>query len=196
MSSEVEKAPQGWRRVAGALWGEVSGLRPRLQVLEAAAAVVPKRSSGAALARLLSLAGFRVGEGTSVRGLPKITGRVGLFERLSIGTDCVIEADCVFDLEEHITIGNSVTIEPGVMILTSTHELASAAHRAGPVTRSPVVIGDGAWLRARAIILPGVIIGAGAIVDAGAVVNKEVAPHTRVGGLPAAQLEVLSGHGG
>jgi maltose O-acetyltransferase len=194
MSSEAEKPPT-WKRVAGALWGEVSGFRPRLQALEAAAAVLPSRSSGAAYARLLGLAGFRIGAGTSVKGLPRITGSVGLFERLIVGADCTIEADCVLDLEECITLSDRATIGPGVMILTSTHELASSAHRAGPITRAPVIVGTGAWLRARSIILPGVTIGAGAVVEAGAVVNKDVAPHTRVGGVPAVVLEDMSPKG-
>jgi acetyltransferase-like isoleucine patch superfamily enzyme len=56
-----------------------------------------------------------------------------------------------------------------------------------------VVVRRGAWLRARSIVLPGVTVGEGAIVEAGAVVNKDVAPHTRVGGIPAVQLEVLGG---
>jgi maltose O-acetyltransferase len=139
----------------------------------------------------MRLAGFRVGLGCRIEGMPKITGSAGLFERLSIGKNCAMDPDCILDLEERITIEDDVTLGPGVMILTSTHELASAAHRAGPVTKAPVVVGKGSWLRARAIVLPGVTIGAGAIVEAGAVVNKDVAPHTRVGGLPAVQLEVL-----
>jgi maltose O-acetyltransferase len=190
--SEEEPKRTGWRRVAAALRAEVNGLHPRLHAFTLAAAVLPRRSSGAMRARLLALVGFTIGDGTRVEGVPKITGSAGLFDHLHIGRDCTIDADCVLDLEERITLGNRVTVGPGVMILTSTHELASSQHRAGPVTRAPVVIGDGAWLRARSIILPGVTVGAGAIVESGAVVNKDVAPHTRVGGIPAAQLEVLS----
>jgi acetyltransferase-like isoleucine patch superfamily enzyme len=59
------------------------------------------------------------------------------------------------------------------------------------VQRNPVVVGDGVWLGARSIILPGVTIGEGSIVNPGAVVNKDVAANTRVGGIPATQLEVL-----
>jgi maltose O-acetyltransferase len=77
------------------------------------------------------------------------------------------------------------------MILTSTHELDIREHRAGPIRLSPVSIGDGAWLGPRCIVLPGATVGAGAIVNPGAVVNKDVAPHTRVGGIPATQLDVL-----
>jgi maltose O-acetyltransferase len=183
--------PPMWKRIAEAVKTEVWGLHPRLHAFSIAANALPRRVGHGARARLLNLVGFSVGEGTRLAGAPKITGGKGLFERLQIGRDCSIDQDCVFDLEEKITLGDRVTIGPGVMILTSTHELASALHRAGTVTRAPVVVGEGAWLRARSIILPGVTIGAGAIVDAGAVVNKDVAPNTRVGGVPAAQLEEL-----
>lgn len=46
-------------------------------------------------------------------------------------------------------------------------------------------IGDGVWIGARAIILPGVTIGEGAVVAAGAVVTKDVEPWAVVGGNPA-----------
>ena len=80
------------------------------------------------------------------------------------------------------------------MILTSTHELDIKEHRAGRLQLSPVNVGDGVWIGARAIILPGVTIGAGAVVNPGAVVNKDVAPQTRVGGTPAVPIEVLKTH--
>lgn len=189
--TEEETKPKGWQRVSDVIKHEVQGLHPRLHAFQTVAAFLPRRASGAARAAMLRLIGFTLGEGTIVEGTPKITGGRGLFERLVVGRNCVIDADCVLDLEERITLGDSVTVGPGVMILTSTHELATSQHRAGPVTRSPVVVGEGAWLRARSIILPGVTVGAGAIVEAGAVVNKDVAANTRVGGIPAAQLEIL-----
>ncbi|NTU77964.1 MAG: acyltransferase [Chloroflexales bacterium] len=77
------------------------------------------------------------------------------------------------------------------MILTSSHEIGPREHRAGEVMRAAVLIGDGAWLGPRSIILPGVTIGPGAIVTAGALVNKNVPPHTRVAGAPAKVVEEL-----
>lgn len=47
------------------------------------------------------------------------------------------------------------------------------------------IIGDGAWLGMRSIILPGIKIGEGAIVASGAVVTKDVEPYTIVAGNPA-----------
>ena len=174
---------------------EVAALHPRLQAFAIAQALLPKRASGLARARLFALVGFRVGPGTQLHGPPRITGQSGLETKLSIGSNVSIGDECVLDLSEQITIADNVTLSPGTMILTSTHEMAGSQHRAGNIITSPVTIGSGAWLGARCIILPGANIGEGAVVDAGAVVNKEVAPHTRVGGMPAVQREALNAHG-
>jgi maltose O-acetyltransferase len=71
------------------------------------------------------------------------------------------------------------------MILTTSHKLGPSAHRAGKHDLLPVEIGDGAWIGARATILPGVTIGRGAVVSAGSVVNKNVPPNSIVAGTPA-----------
>lgn len=180
-----------WRRAWTAITTEIVGIHPRLHVYNTLAGLLPVRASGELRASLLRKAGFQVGEGTRVNGALKITGPKGILPRLSIGRGCHIEADCMLDLSESLTIGDNVTIEPGVMILTSTHELDFPKHRAGKVILNPVTVGAGAWLRARAVVLPGVKIGAGAVVEVGSVVNKDVEPNTRVGGIPATKLATL-----
>lgn len=180
-----------WRRALIAVQTEFAGVHPRLHVYNMASSVLPRHANGLLRANLLRGLGFGVGRGTEIKGPLKISGPRGLVARLEIGRDCSIEAECLLELSETLTIGDRVTIDPGVMILTSTHELDFPAHRAGKLIATPVTVGDGAWLRARAIILPGVKIGAGAIVEAGAVVNKDVEENTRVGGMPAVKLEVL-----
>jgi len=191
--SKKTNGRSSWRRVLSAVRADTSEYRFRLQLFNAATALLPWRSASTAGGRLLALLGCRVERGVRLAGTPTITGGGGFFGHLSIGENSVVDVGCVFDLEDQITVGKRVTLGPGVMILTSTHELSSSAHRAGPVTRAPVSIGDGALLRARVVVLPGVTIGAGAIVEAGAVINKDVAPNVRVGGIPATQLEEL-GH--
>ena len=180
-----------WQRALIAVQTEVVGIHPRLHAYNLASALLPVRASGELRAKLLRLTGVSVGEGSQIHGPLKISGPAGLLGRLKIGQSAHVGADCVLDLSEQLTIGDRVTIEPGVMILTSTHELDFPQHRAGKVIVSPVSIGDGVWLRARSVVLPGVTIGAGAVVEVGAVVNRDVAPNTRVGGIPAAKLEVL-----
>lgn len=180
-----------WRRALIAISDEFSGLHPRLHAYNLAAKLMPTRSNGALRARLLRLAGFEVGRGTVINGMLKINGGNGFEANLAIGADCIIESDGIWDLSDKLRIGNKVTVDPGVMILTSTHEMDFPNHRAGKVLLNPVVVEDGAWLRARCIILPGVTIGAGAVVEAGAVVNKDVPANTRVGGVPAVALPPL-----
>ncbi|HEY0467194.1 MAG TPA: acyltransferase [Polyangiaceae bacterium] len=189
----TEVKARGWQRIKVLFHEETFGFHPRLVALNTVVGFLPRHHALHARSRLFALAGFRVGDGTRLAAAPKINGGDALFENLIIGKDCSIDVDCVFDLEERLTIGDRVTIGPGVMILTSTHELDIREHRAGVVQRHPVSIGDGAWLGARSTILPGVTVGAGAVVNPGSVVNKDVIPHTRVGGIPATQLELLQG---
>lgn len=179
-----------WERAISALRGEVAGLSPKLEWFKLKSSISGV-ASPTSRAEWLRQVGYAIGARTRVEGTPDITGSDEQCRHLVVGEECTIDVNCVFDLEEKITLGNRVTLGPGAMILTSTHDLGPQSHRAGVVTRSPVTVGDGAWIGARAIVLPGVTIGAGAIVEVGAVVNKDVAPHTRVGGLPAVVLEKL-----
>jgi maltose O-acetyltransferase len=184
-----------WKRVIDALQTEVVGIHPRLHAYNFAANLLRVGGSGELRAQLLRAAGFSIGRGVRINGPLRISGPRGLMSRLRVGAETLIDTDCVLDLSEMLTIGSRVTIEPGVLILTSTHELDFPKHRAGALVLSPVTIGDGAWLRARSVILPGTKIGPGAVIDAGSVVNKDVEANTRVGGIPAAKLEVLGGAG-
>jgi maltose O-acetyltransferase len=179
---------------------ETSGLHPRLLLLQLLGAMLPNRNRARRNASLLRMIGFVVGQRSEIHGLPRITGSKpqahgddngGLYANLTIGSNVVIARDVVLDLEQCITIADNAVLGAQVMILTSTHELGPRERRAGPVTRSPVTIGIGAWIGARSVILPGVTIGDGAIVAPGSVVNKDVLPNLRVAGAPAKKVEVL-----
>lgn len=185
------KAEPTWRRMLMAMSTEFVGIHPRLHAYNALSRLLPAVGAGAERAALLRGMGFSVGSGTEIEGELRMTGPRHLPAQLRIGTGCYIGPECLFDLSERLTLGDNVTVEPGVMLLTVTHELDIAAHRAGPLVPNPVTIGNGVWLRARCIVLPGVKVGDGAVVEAGAVVNKDVAPNTRVGGIPAVPLETL-----
>jgi acetyltransferase-like isoleucine patch superfamily enzyme len=86
-----------------------------------------------------------------------------------------------------ITIGNDIAIANDVYITDSD----SHGVEGRPVREAPVVIKDGAWIGARAIILPGITIGSRALVAAGAVVTKDVPDDTLVGGNPARIIRPL-----
>ncbi len=170
---------------------EFEALHPRLEVANALGRLIPHGIASGLRGRLLEQVGFKVGEGTEVYGQPRITGGPRLADNLRVGSHCVIEVGCTFDLEDIITLEDGVTLGHQVMILTSTHELGPSMRRAGKVTRAPVTIKAGAWVKPRSIILPGITIGEGAVVMPGSLVNKDVAPNTRVAGTPARLVESL-----
>ena len=110
---------------------------------------------------------------------------------VSIGARTFVNYDAVFLDPAPITIGEEVQIASGVQLVTATHPLEAAERRAGWELARPVAIGDGAWLGAGVIVLPGVTVGEEAVVGAGAVVTKDVAPRTVVAGNPARVLREL-----
>ena len=115
--------------------------------------------------------------------------------KLRIGAGAFINHGCVLDCGADITIGRNAALGNEVMLLTSHHQMADPARRAGPRQLLPIVIGDGAWLGARVVVLAGVTIGAGAVVGAGSVVTRDCKPHHLYLGSPAREVRPLAGAG-
>jgi acetyltransferase-like isoleucine patch superfamily enzyme len=133
--------------------------------------------------RLLRRLGLRIAPDARVQAGCFFFGR-----DVSVGPGSWINHRCYFDSRAPIRIGRNCDLGMEVMLCTSGHEPGSRARRAGRYQAAPIVIGDGCWLGARALVLPGVTIGEGAVVAAGAVVTSDVAPYTIVGGNPAREI--------
>ena len=171
---------------------EFGGLHLRLLLVRLMTTPLPRFVGGRIRVRLLRLVGFVIGPGTIMSDMPQFAGSGNLYKRLTIGQDCYFNVGSFFDLSAPITIGDHVSVGHEVLLLTSTHQMGTAVHRAAALTYSPIEIGDGVWLGSRCTILPGVKIGEGAIIAAGAVVNKNIPPHTIAGGVPAKIIRNLS----
>jgi len=140
----------------------------------------------------LKLAGFRIGHGVLIRGMPTIIGPNNWGTHLSIGRYSTLSVHIFIDLADTIAIGENVSIGPETLLITGAHEIADSPRRSGRLTPKPIRLCDGSWLGARCTILPGVTIGEGAVVAAGSVVVKDVPPHTLVAGIPAIIKKQLS----
>lgn len=103
---------------------------------------------------------------------------------MQVGEGCSIQPGVVFDYSHCwlIQIGNNVTIAPEAYLLA--HD-ASSKVATGYTRIGGIIIEDGVFIGARAIIMPGVRIGAEAIIAAGSVVTKSVPAGTIVAGNPA-----------
>jgi len=132
------------------------------------------------------------------KGASMIVGRrcyIGAYSEIVV-TGCNASNDQTVDLEigdntaigafanirahvNSIYIGNGVLIGQNVSIISSDHARSSESGKVSEYevdekTRSPIRIGDGAWLGAGSIILPGITIGRNAVVGAGSVVARNI----------------------
>jgi putative colanic acid biosynthesis acetyltransferase WcaF len=109
---------------------------------------------------------------------------VGERSCLSARVDCYYVADVV--------IGDDVTVSQDAFLCTASHDIDLADR---PLIAVPICIHRGAWVFARATVLPGVTVGEGAVVAACAVVTKDVKPHAVVAGNPARVVRERRFHG-
>lgn len=81
-----------------------------------------------------------------------------------------------------IKIGNDVCISQGAYICTGNHDYTKETF---DLFVKPIVIEDGVWVGAKAIICPGVILGSHSVITAGSVVTRDTQPYTVYQGNPA-----------
>jgi maltose O-acetyltransferase len=110
---------------------------------------------------------------------------------VAIGAGTYINTSCYFDCTARIEIGANCNIAPGVMFFTGTHLHGDENRRAGATISAPIVVGDGCWIGARVMILPGVTIAKGCVIGAGAVVTRDTLPDGLYVGIPAVRLRDL-----
>lgn len=138
----------------------------------------------------LRWAGMKIGRS---RVFAPLTIRpIGASKNITIGSNCFLNTDIRFGCPQAtVWIGNYVAIGPRVCFETADHDLVYVPNQNREITGQPIVVKDGVWIGAGAIILAGVTIGEGAVVAAGAVVNRDVQPYTVVGGVPAKVIKTI-----
>jgi len=124
--------------------------------------------------------GIRLGKGAAVHMGCFLTGR-----NIVIGAHSVINRNCYLDGRGGIVIGENVSISPECYVVSLDHDPSSSVFA---TLAKPVVIGNFAWLGARAMIMPGVEMGEGAVAGAGAVVTASCGPYDIVAGSPARKI--------
>jgi acetyltransferase-like isoleucine patch superfamily enzyme len=83
-----------------------------------------------------------------------------------------------------VIIGSNCMIASHVAISSLTHDHRHPRMWETMVAK-PVTIGDGVWIGAHSVIMPGVTIGDGAVIGAGSVVTHDVPAGAIVRGVPA-----------
>jgi acetyltransferase-like isoleucine patch superfamily enzyme len=105
--------------------------------------------------------------------------------RIHIGERSYVNRFTIIDAHESIRIGKNCLIGPSCYISDADHSYAAGKLIAvQPMSKAPVVIGDGALLGAGVTVLKGVTIGEGAVIGAGAVITRDVPAHAIITGVP------------
>ena len=119
-------------------------------------------------------------------------------KNIFLGNDIVIGMDCIFVDNAPIRVGDRAMIASGVQLCTASHpilpgeRLLDARPTYFRTYAQPITVCAGAWVGARAVVLPGVTIGENAVVGAGSVVTKSVPPNTVVAGNPARPIRTFA----
>lgn len=127
---------------------------------------------------LLRAFGARVGPHVHIH--PTVT--IFIPWNLEIGDWSSIGFDALIYNLGPLKIGRRVTISQRAHLCGGTHDHRDSTM---PLVKSPITIGDDAWICADAFVGPNVTIGERSVVAARAVVVKSVAIATIVGGNPA-----------
>jgi putative colanic acid biosynthesis acetyltransferase WcaF len=101
---------------------------------------------------------------------------------LAIGAESSVGDRAVLYCLGPVSIGARVTISQGAHLCAGTHDHRRASM---PLLRSPIAIGDDAWIAADAFVGPGVTVGEGAILGARGVGMRDLAAWMIHAGNPA-----------
>jgi len=128
---------------------------------------------------ILRLFGAKIGRGVYAKpGL-----RVKFPWYLTVGDHCWLGEDAWIDNLAPVTMGSHVCVSQAAYLCTGNHDWTSPNMK---LFRRPIVLEDGSWVGARAMICPGVTLGTGAIAAAGSVITRDIPPFEIWAGNPAA----------
>lgn len=127
---------------------------------------------------LLRLFGAEIGRGLVIK--PRVCIKYPW--RFVAGDHCWIGQGVWVDNLADVRLGSHVCLSQQAYLCTGSHDYRQPTF---DLTVRPLEIQCGAWIGARAVLLPGVTVGANAIVAAASVVTRDVLPATVVAGQPA-----------
>jgi acetyltransferase-like isoleucine patch superfamily enzyme len=116
-------------------------------------------------------------------------------EALDIGDNTSIAPYVHIWCGGRVIIGANCMIGSHVAISSLTHDYREP-DMSRTIVAKPVVIGDGVWIGAHAVIMPGVTVGNGAVVGAGSVVTRDVPGNAIAHGVPARVSRYRDADGG
>lgn len=127
---------------------------------------------------LLKFFGAKIGKGLIIK--PSVT--IKLPWKLTVGNHCWIGENVWVDNLDYVVIGNNVCLSQGSLLLTGNHDytISSFDYR-----NAPILLEDGVWIGAKAVVCPGVTCKSHSILSVGSIATKNLEEYTVYQGSPA-----------
>ncbi len=130
---------------------------------------------------LLRLFGAKIGKEVEIK--PCVSVKYPWL--LTIGNEVWIGEKVWIDNLVMVTIGSNVCISPGAVLLTGSHNYKKTTF---DLLTGNVVLEDGVWIGAGAIVNMGVTAASHAVLSSGSVATKDLEPYTVYQGNPAVKV--------
>lgn len=127
---------------------------------------------------LLRLFGARIGTGVVIK--PGV--RVKFPWRLEVGAHAWIGEGVWIDNLAEVKIGAHCCLSQEAYLCTGSHDWSKTTF---DLMTAPIIIGEGAWIAARAVVAPGVVVGEGAVLGLASLASKSLEAHGIYRGVPA-----------
>lgn len=105
--------------------------------------------------------------------------------KLSIGDYAWLGEGSTIENLAQVTIGKNVCLSQRCMLVTGNHNYKKSTF---DLFVSPIIVEEGAWIGAGAVVSPGITIGSHGIVTLGTIVTKNTDPYAIYQGNPAVKI--------
>ena len=95
-------------------------------------------------------------------------------------------ADCYIENLEQVSIGKNVCVSQKAMLLTGNHSFRSPSF---DLITSPIILEDGVWIGAKAIVCPGITVQSHAVLTVASVATKDMEGYFIYQGNPAVRTK-------
>jgi len=131
---------------------------------------------------LLKIYGAKVGKGVNIK--PSVNIKYPW--KLTIGNDVWIGENVWIDNLAQVEIGDNVCVSQGALLLTGNHDYTKAAF---DLMVKPIILQEGVWIGAKAIVGPGVTCHTHSVLSVASVAIHDLEEFSIYSGNPAKKVK-------